>query len=296
MTVGVIRNPHSGRGAGTKEWPLVEARLRSILGERLSRCEPTTRAGSAGAQARAMAAEGIEIVVAAGGDGTVCDTLQGLVGTSTALAVLPLGTGNDFARTLGFGTNLEGAITAIEGGRTQRMDVGHWRVAGREGYFINVAGCGFDAMVADRINTGIRRLRGSSAYLYAIVTTLLSYKATKLTLSIDGKVHEVEAMLCAIANATCYGGGVLISPDSDPTDGSLDLVIVGKLSKLAFLRSFPRVIKGTHLTHPSVQVHRCTKLEIRSDPPVPFLVDGELLPPGRLEVEVVPGVISVVVP
>ncbi|MEQ1822373.1 MAG: acylglycerol kinase family protein [Fimbriimonadaceae bacterium] len=124
MKVAVIRNPHSGRGAGARSWPEIEARLRESLGELLVSIESTRAAGSGAEQARELADSGIEIIVAVGGDGTISDVMQGVVHTESALAIIPLGTGNDFSRTLGIGTDCGRAIEAIKAAQIQNIDVG----------------------------------------------------------------------------------------------------------------------------------------------------------------------------
>lgn len=256
--------------------------------------ECTTSSGSARGQAHEIA-QSCEVVAAAGGDGTVGDVMQGILGSKTALAVLPLGTGNDFARSIGV-HRIESAIAAIAANQRKRVDVGHWHQGAREGHFLNVAGCGFDAVVASRINTGFKRLKGSLAYVAAVISTLLSYRASTLTIVVDGERFQVRAMLCAIANARCYGGGMMIAPCADIADGFLDLVIVEEISRIGFLLAFPKVFKGKHMTHPKVMHRTFKSIEISSDPPVPFLVDGELFDAGPVRIEVVPSVLDVLVP
>lgn len=293
--IAIVRNLRSGRGKGTSAWQALEARLCDALGERLCRIEETTGPGSAEGQARALAAEGFEVVVAAGGDGTASQVMQGLLGSASTLGMLPLGTGNDFARTIGVGPNVQLAIDALVADRRARSDVGKWTQGEREGHFLNVAGCGFDAAVAARINSGIRRLRGRPAYLAAIVQTLIAYRPTLLRLTIDGEQVERKGMLCAVANAMSYGGGMRVAPLARIDDCVFDLVLVGDVGRLEFVRAFPSLLKGTHLAHPKVEHRTFRSLEIESDPPSPFLVDGELLPTGKVRVEVVPGAIEVVV-
>jgi len=294
MRVAAIRNPVSGRGRGGLAWPKLQQQLQQTLGSRLELIEETTASGSAKAQAALLAQRGFDIVVAGGGDGTVSQVMQGLLGTNSALAVLPLGTGNDFARTLGFGPSTDLAIQALKNGKIENVDVGAWRQEGRCGHFLNVAGCGFDAAVADRINRGIRNLHGQAAYLAGVLQCLRTYRPTKMTITIDGERIEEKAMLCAIANAKCYGGGMKIAPHAEIQDGLLDLVLVGDFKPLPFLLAFPKVLKGTHLQHAKVQHRTFRKLEIESDPPAPFLIDGELLPPGKVTVDVMPKALRVV--
>jgi diacylglycerol kinase (ATP) len=242
-----------------------------------------------------MASEGLDVVVAAGGDGTISQVMQGVLGSSSALGILPVGTGNDFARTLGL-LSVEDAIAALGAGSRRRIDVGEWRQADRSGHFLNVAGCGFDACVAERINTGFRRLRGQTAYLAAILQTLRAYECLRLEIEVDGERLGGPTMLCAIANARSYGGGIKVAPTAELSDGLLDLVLVGEFGRLEFLRSFPLVLRGAHLKHPKV-IHRTFKhMKLSSQPASPFLVDGELLPPGDVEVEVVPAALDVICP
>jgi diacylglycerol kinase (ATP) len=295
VLIGVIKNPRSGRGANNAKWTSIEADLRKALAGHELRIEDTTCPGSAKDQAAEMAAAGCQIVIAAGGDGTVRDVMEGILHTDTALAILPLGTGNDFSRAIGAGPDIESAIQALRTNQVKRIDVGKWQQGGRSGHFVNVAGCGFDAEVANRVNIGYRRLRGRTAYLAGIIQTLFSFRATNLSLVVDDELIYGRAMLCAFANATSYGGGMQIAPTADLDDGLLDLIIVGELGKIEFLRSFPRLLKGTHLSHPKVSHRRFRHLEVLSDPPVPILMDGELLRPGPLLVDVVPAALDVVV-
>ncbi len=242
--------------------------------------------------ARQAVESGADIVVAAGGDGTVCEVANGLLGRSAVLGVLPCGTGNDFARTLGIGTDMALAMRTLAFGESRMVDVGKCG----QGHFVNVAGCGFDAQVAHRINHGFRRLRGTTAYIAATLTTLRDYRPTPVRLTIDGITHEQKIMLCAIANARSYGGGMRIAPNADLFDGMFDLIVVGELSKFAFLKAFPNVFRGTHISHPSVTVLRCRNVQIESESPIPVLADGEELSATPVSFEVVPKALSVMFP
>lgn len=231
----------------------------------------------------------------AGGDGTIREVAEGVLGTSSSLAVLPMGTGNDFARTLGFGSDLDLAIAALAGGKTMRVDAGRWRCGEQSGIFLNVAGCGFDAAVADRINRGFRHLRGTAAYLAAVTSILASYRATDLTIEVDSERIARRAMLCAFANAVSYGGGMRIAPCARISDGLLDLVLVREVGRFEFLRSLPRVFRGAHLGHPAVEHRVFRHATLTSDPPVPMLVDGEVVPAGAVTIDVLPSALSVVI-
>lgn len=239
--------------------------------------------GSAGQLARAATTRGFDVVAAAGGDGTIGEVVNGLVGTQAVLAVLPMGTGNDFSRCLGFGTDLALAVDALRSPQTLEIDVP--AIEGR-GVFVNVAGTGFDAVVAERINRGYRYLRGTTAYVVAVVQTLGSFKPAAITIEVDGVTHDQRAMLCAVANAQSYGGGMKIAPLADMADGLLDVVVVGEVGRAEFLRAFPSVFKGSHLSHPKVNHHRGARIRLSCERPLPFLADGE-------EVDFLPASISV---
>jgi diacylglycerol kinase (ATP) len=174
VLVGVVKNPQSGRGANNRRWAEITARLSQAMPQAQFLVEETTAPGSAKEQAAALAAKGCEVVVAAGGDGTVRDVMEGLLGSRAALAILPLGTGNDFAREIGVGPHLDLAVAALAANVRLRIDLGRWTQGLTTGHFINVAGCGFDAVVADRVNKGYRLLRGRAAYLARIFQSLIT--------------------------------------------------------------------------------------------------------------------------
>lgn len=252
----------------------------------------TTASGHAHELARALANAG-GIVAAAGGDGTIGEVAAGLHHSPSALAVLPIGTGNDFARALGFGTSLSRAVDAIVNGQPQAVDLIRWKSGAQSGLGVNVAGCGFDAVVARRINEGYRYLRGTTAYLAAVLASLRTYQPSQLRLQVDSTIIDTSVMLCAVANATSYGGGMLVAPNAKMDDGLLDVVIVEGLSSAAFLAAFPRVFKGTHVSHPRVRVLQGRSVSVTAEPRLPVLVDGELIGDTPVLFKVVPGAVKV---
>jgi len=292
MRIAVIANPLSSRGGGRRH----RERLVGLLdgaGLDFEIFETTApgvairtgqlATGGAGQLAHFAASRGFDVVAAAGGDGTIGEVANGLVGTQAVLAVLPMGTGNDFSRSLGFGTDLALAVDALRSPQTLEIDLP--AIDGR-GFFVNVAGTGFDAVVAERINQGYRYLRGTTAYVVAVVQTLGSFKPAAITIEVDGVAHDQRAMLCAVANAKSYGGGMKIAPLADLSDGLLDVVVVGEVGRAEFLRAFPSVFKGSHLSHPKVSHHRGARIRLSCERPLPFLADGE-------EVDFLPASISV---
>lgn len=305
----IILNPTAGRGRGARYRPQLEAtleraaRLKSSSDGSVTRWRivETTGADSAAQLARMAADNGADIVVAAGGDGTCGAVVNGLMGSGARLGILPFGTGNDLARFLGIAPvhgsgqsskHLELAVRHILLGTPHPVDVG--RVNGR--WFINVAGCGFDAVVADRINRGFRQLHGTPAYIAATLQSLVSFKAAHLRLTLDGETHELRAMLCAVANAQGYGGGMRVAPDAVMDDGLFDLCVIEEAGRWEFMRAFPLVFKGTHVTHPKVRMFRARHVVLESDPPLPVLVDGEIIGTTPAEFTLAPRALEIMMP
>jgi len=289
MRARLLVNPASGRGRG--------ARRRADL-DRLARAagidvEASTSADDLVARARRARDEGIGRLLVGGGDGTWHWAAQGLAGGETALAPVPLGTGNDLARELGhpldpvraFASGLEGTISRIDLGR-----IG-------ERLFCGVAGVGFDAAAAEYARSRVKRLRGPAVYVFAALATLVTYRPPRFVLRGDCGELEGEIFFVAFANSSHYGGGMRIAPDADPCDGLLDVVLVRRAPKLSLLRLLPAVYRGAHVRHPAVEIRRATRLELTIDPPQPINADGESAGDsgGRpLAVGVVPAGLAVV--
>lgn len=280
----VIRNPRSGRQAKSCAWPNIQNRIsRMFPGVLISE---TTGPGHAGTLAREAVLDQFQLVIAVGGDGTIHEVANQLVGTETSLGIIPSGTGNDLCRTLSIGPSIDSALETLRAGKKSLIDVGEWCSGESGGHFVNIAGTGFDAAVADRINLGFRSLRGTSAYLAATVSTLARYKPKRVRLTFDDKTIEREVMLVAFANAKFYGGGMKVAPDASVTDGLLDVIVVNALSKPAFLRSFPSVFKGEHIHHPAVECFRVGQVTVDCPGTSQFLVDGELQACSQVQITV----------
>jgi diacylglycerol kinase (ATP) len=297
----VILNPRAGRGQGAARRAELEGLMATAAGECGAewRIVETRAAGDGANLARQAVREGATVVAAAGGDGTLNEVMNGLMGAengpengavtgpAVACGLIPLGTGNDFARCIGTGVDLKRAVDTLFHDAPRPVDVGR---AG-ERWFLNIAGCGFDALVADRINRGFRYLHGTTAYIAAVCDCLRTLKAARLTLTLadpapgesqdQGKPPtqriETRALMCSVANATSYGGGMKITPDARIDDGLFDICLLREAGRLEFLLAFPRVFKGTHITHPKVTMLRAAEVRVESDPPLPILVDGDVI-------------------
>jgi YegS/Rv2252/BmrU family lipid kinase len=276
----VIVNRHAGRRRASRSWDTVAAQF----DPRITTVAETRGPGHASDLARSLAANEIVVV---GGDGTFSEVLTGLR-SGVDLALLPFGTGNDLARALNIPQDPKSAAKVALSGPFRTLDAYRWESTGSKGVGANIAGTGFDAVVADRINRGMRFLTGTSAYVAAVLDCLRTFKASEVRISVDGERIEAKAMLVAIANSSSYGGGMRIAPEARLEDGLLDIVIVGEVSKPDFLRTFPKVFSGTHLSHPAVRTMRGTEVVLESYPPLPVLCDGEVVGSGWLKVAVVP--------
>jgi diacylglycerol kinase (ATP) len=295
MQVVVVANPTSGRGKGAKLIPKVEQLLSS------SGVAHTVLLSRNGADperlAREAASDGAAVVAALGGDGHVGNVANGLIGTEAALAVIPAGTGNDFARVLGLDRKdpLAAASLLTNTPTTKRIDVVRVRHSEGERYFVNVAGTGFDSAVNEHANQ-VTVLTGTLKYVYSTFVTLARFKAGQFRIVVDGEERTLGGMLVAVGNAISYGGGMKVTPDAKLDDGILDLCILGEVPKFEFVKTFPKVFSGKHVTHPSVQMLRGKEIEISADQAFEVYGDGERF--GRLPATftVVPGALAVVVP
>jgi diacylglycerol kinase (ATP) len=231
-----------------------------------------------------------------GGDGTVHHALQAVAGTDIPLGIVPTGTGNDVAAALGIPASPVLAATAIldalQTGKRSRVDA--VRVTGPHledpRWWMGVLSAGFDSAVNERANR-MRWPAGPRRYDLAIFAELLRLRPRTYTLELNGVPFEVDAVLATVGNTSTYGGGMRICPDADPTDGLLDVTVVGPVSRTELVRVKPRLYAGTHLTHPLVTVHRARRVRL-SAAGVTAYADGEPLADLPVECTCVPGAVT----
>ena len=238
---------------------------------------PATTGAEAEQQAADAVAAGTGAVVAIGGDGSAHAALQAVAGTSTPLAVIPAGTGNDLSLALGIPRNpVAAARVAAEdllAGQVRAVDAG--RTGGR--WWATVLCCGFDSAVSDRANR-LRWPKGRRRYDVAILAELAQLRPRELTLVLDGEEQTVPVTLVAVGNTPWYGGGMKVCPGADPSDGLFDVTVVGPLRRLELVRQRPRLTDGTHIENAAVMVHRVARVEL-SSPGVTTYADGEPVAP-----------------
>jgi YegS/Rv2252/BmrU family lipid kinase len=288
----VILNPSAGSGAAGR----LTGRLRASLDARGTpyRLDTTEGKGHGLELARDAAAAQVRAVLAVGGDGTVHEVANGLLGTEPhpPLAVLPVGTGNDFHKMLGTGRGIDAALDLLDHGTPQRFEVGRVRWAGKERFFVNVLGVGIDTEVL-RQRDAFRRFRGIVQYLAALGAALKRYRPIRLEVEVDGGERiATPTMLTSVSVGPSAGGGFLLSPDASPVDGLLDLLVVRELTLLQVMRYLPRVVRGTHGNLPVVRMRRfrSATLQTTNGAPFSFELDGELVEAeaSELHVEIVP--------
>ena len=228
------------------------------------------------------------VVVACGGDGTVHLAVNSLPNMEIPIAVIPLGTGNDFARFIGIKNPMEG-IGTLKSGAAKNLDFGVVTLANNETRkYVGVASCGFDAQVNERANT-YRGPAGTLKYLFALLVELSKLSARELDIALSGEAKLKQTLtLVAIGNTTSYGGGMKMCPSADATDGLLEVTFVAKVSRRLLLRVLPKVFWGTHVRHPLVTQASCAGIDIGGDS-FPVYADGERVGQGPVSIRVVAG-------
>lgn len=288
----LVVNPAAGGGRAATLLPGVEAALR---GRQLAvRTERTTSVAHARALAVAAHARG-EVPVTLGGDGlvgAVAGALSGLRATEPPLmGVLPGGRGNDFVRATGIPVDAPAACAVLAEGVATAIDLGV--VDGAS--FVGIASLGFDSEANRHANAG-PALLGSLVYAYGALRALASYRHATFTVEIDGERHVFTGWSVAAANASTYGGGMVMAPGARLDDGRLDVVMSSSTGRVRFLRTLPQVFAGTHVEHPSVRVGRGREVRVSADRPFVVYADGD--PVGELPVTigVLPGAVRVLLP
>jgi diacylglycerol kinase (ATP) len=292
----VIVNPTAGGGRAARLLPW----LRELLAVRDDvELFVTRRPGDA--ERRAAESEGgTDRVVAVGGDGTVQEVVNGLLsgGVATAeLGIVPVGTGNDLARSLGLPRD-PGAAWRVAMGRSSRpTDVARARNgAGEARWFASAGGIGFDAQVAAAMATRRGWQASRAGYLLSTLAELRRFENRPVRISIDGEEIRRDVLLVAIANGAYYGGGMRIAPAAQPDDGVLDVCVVGDVSRLTALRELPNLYRGTHIRHPAVSTHTATTIEIDGTSATRVHLDGEPFGTLPLAVQLVPAALAVAAP
>jgi YegS/Rv2252/BmrU family lipid kinase len=251
--------------------------------------------------AREAVAGGATRVVAAGGDGTLNEVVNGVAGSGVELATIPLGTGMDFGRTYGIPTKFDDAVRVALDGEVRTIDAGRvsyrtWSGEDAERWFANVGSVGMSGAVAQRANGMSKALGGKVTFFYALTRVFFEWQNTEVTVQLDdgerrGRMHDV-----VIANGVWHGGGMKLAPDASPSDGLFDVVFIGDVGKVDFLTTAPKIYKGKHVHHPKVEVVRSARVAVDAEEHLPIEVEGEQVGTTPATFEIAPGALRVRVP
>lgn len=281
--IAVLTNPVAGRGRALRLRDAVLPRLhgagwrtRSLVGR---------DADEALDLARQAVAEGVDGLVVCGGDGLVHLGLQVVAGTDVPLGVLPGGTGNDVARYLGLPRDPALLASRLLAWRTRTIDLAR----SGDRWFATVLAAGFDAVVNERANR-MTWPQGQMRYNLATVAELRTFRPLPYVLDLDGTEVRTDAMLVAVGNGPSFGGGLRIAEGALLDDGLLDVVVIGPMSKVELVRTYPKLFRGTHVHHPQFARHRVRRVTVAA-PGIVAYADGERFGALPLTIEAVPGAV-----
>jgi YegS/Rv2252/BmrU family lipid kinase len=261
--------------------------------------------GHLSALAAGAAQGGARLLVAVGGDGTVHEIVNGLLdagaGGDVELAVLPRGTGKDFVRSVRIPGKLDAAIAVARDGRVRTVDAGRasytaWDGSEAQAWFANFAGAGISGAIAARANDTSKALGGRVSFVRATVSVFLGWKAATMTAVIDEQRREGPMFEVLAMNGDYTAGGMWAAPDAAPDDGRLDVLLIGDVTKLDFVRTFPKIYRGTHLSHPKIELLGGSAVTVDAEIRLPIVLDGEQPGTTPARFEVVPGALRVRVP
>ncbi|MBL8492076.1 MAG: diacylglycerol kinase family lipid kinase [Rhodocyclaceae bacterium] len=294
----LVLNPVSGRGRGVRHRQEIEAMLadQGLAFE----SAVSAYAGHTTVLVADAVRRGCRRVLVAGGDGSLNEAVNGLFGQQAVapdrvtLALLPVGTGNDWGRGHGLARDMQAAIALAAGGRSSPHDVGVIEFAdGGRRHFINVAGCGFDSTVVARMPS---RRFGRLAYLVGLLRGLAAYRPLPLDLEVAGRRRSVQTLVVFACLGRYCGGGMDVAPDARTDDGLMDLTVIRHMNVLQILRDLPRLFDGTLPAHPRVDVERTAEAVLAGPEGTLLEADGDIV--GRLpaRLRVIPGALRVVLP
>jgi len=259
-------------------------------------------AGQGNQEAMIAADDGYDAVVAAGGDGTVNEVVNGLItaagdGATKPLGIFPVGTGNDFNDMSGLSRNLLSAAKTITNGKTRQLDAGQIIFDGNSHYFGNNCALAMEPMVTIE-NIHIKRLSGNIRYIVALFKALAKLSAWHMHVTWDTGSFEGPMILLSVCNSPRTGGIFPMAPDAIMDDGLFDFVFVPELSKMAVVALLPRLIKGTHIHNPQVSYERTRRLTVESKPGTPIHADGEVISESATHIQygILPGKITLLSP
>ena len=296
-------NPASANGSTGRRWPEIARRadVAGLTGETLM----SERPGHLVDLAERAVREGARLVVAVGGDGTVHEVANGLLraggSESVELAVVSRGTGKDFVRSLRIPRRLDGAIETAKNGVVRTIDAGRarysrWDGSPAETYFANFGGAGISGAIARRANVSSKAMGGRVSFVWATVAVFARWKSSDVTLSVDGERRSARMFEVLVMNGDYTAGGMWAAPEAAPDDGNFDVLVIGDVTKLDFVTTFPKIYRGKHLSHEKIELVRGKQVTVETATPLPVALDGEQPGTTPVSFEVVPRALRVRVP
>jgi diacylglycerol kinase (ATP) len=288
-------NPASANGKTGKRWPEIAraAHAAGLRGEAIFSEAP----GELGELARGAADEGATLLVVVGGDGTIHEVVNGIAGREgIELALIPRGTGWDFARGHEIPKGLPDALRIAQDGEAKPFDLGRATYAQGSAWFANIASVGMSGAVAAKANSTTKALGAKTSYLMALGVVFARWKNVHLRVRVDD--HERDALMedVIVAVGRYLAGGMKITPDAEPDDGLFDVLLIGDVTKTELVRVMPKIYRGTHLPHPKGELLRGSRVSIEADEPLPIQLDGEQPGTTPVSFEIVPAAIRLRVP
>jgi diacylglycerol kinase (ATP) len=293
-------NPAAENGTTGRRWPEIANRAAAsgLSGDALI----SNRPGHLTELARRAVEDGAELLVAVGGDGTVYEVVNGIVGRAGVdLAIVPRGTGRDFVRTYGIPHRLDDALRTARDGRTREIDLGRARFRSSQGntaevYFANIASAGMSGAIAKRANETSKALGAKASYFWATLAVFARWRTSEITVAVGAALRRARMHDVVVANGRYFGGGMMISPRAEPDDGLFDVLLIGNLTKRDLLLTLPKTYRGKHLPHPKAELLRGSIVEIDAPEPLPVELDGEQPGTTPARFELVPRALRLRVP
>lgn len=282
MTTTFIVNPVAGRGKSLTKWrrfyPLLKQENFDFDVLYSNKPQEIIKL------AREARDNGSDVIFAVGGDGSLREAADALVGSDVSLGQIPFGTGNDFIRSLNIPREIPAILEMIRQKPRRTVDLARLN----DKIYCNVAGIGFDGEVIAASDNVFKRLGGTAAYVAAVLRAVFFFQAPRMQVFLDGVLVEKKLHLVAIGNGCFYGGGMNILPGAKQDDGFLDVCMVDSVSPLRLLSRLPGIYTGNHVNQPEVSMAKVRQVRIVSDPPVLVQADGDLVGTTPVDIEIIP--------
>ncbi len=295
-----IVNPTAGANKTRKRWPILESHARKVLSE--FDVVFTEYRGHAIELAKKAALEGIDTIVAVGGDGTINEVVNGIhqSGRDVRLGIIDCGTGADFVRTVDVGKTYIESIDNLKNGKTRQFDIIEAQFPNMRGkeksrVFVNASDIGLGGDTVINVDGSPKVLGGRLAFLYGVLRSIVRLKIYPVRLKLDGnEIGEFEIISTIVANGKYFAGGMFVAPMADPQDGKFEVILIKKTTRRRFIRNLPLVYKGTHIYIDEVEHFTESTLEVTSEEEVMVEMDGELVGYLPVKFKVLPKALKII--